>query len=90
MLVHQTINATVTHVLRADVKFQTASFATIHIATCVFLRTANSLSTLLLSIMEIAFQLHLVKPAVVLLSAHTQMVLTVMGSHALPTNVLQH
>lgn len=71
----------------ANVKFQTASFATIHIATCVLLRTANSLSTLT---MVIAFQLHLVKPAVVLPSAHTQMVLTVMGSHALPTNVLQH
>jgi hypothetical protein len=74
----------------ANVKFQTAFVATIHIASCVLLRTANSLSTLLLSIMEIAFQLHLVKPAVVLPSAHTQMVLRVMGSHALPANVLQH
>ena len=50
----------------------------------------SALTILLLNPMVIVRQLHLVKPAVVLPSAHTQMVLRVMGFHAHPANVLQH
>lgn len=51
------------------------------------------ISTFIIMLLVMVFvrQFHLVNPAVILLSAHTLMVLrVVMGSHALPANVLHH